>query len=97
MGIKRFLGIQTETLARTGTTSTTSTLTCRGLANGRDKQGLYANTGVINLLLAEARVDDVHHSVDGDGGFGNVGGNDHFSTAGGSRFEYKLLLLRRKS
>jgi len=46
-----------------------------------------------NLLLGEARVDDVNDSVDGDGGFGDVGGDDDFSGSGRRSLKDLFLLI----
>lgn len=45
------------------------------------------------LFLHLARVDDVHHVVDGHGGLSNVGGDDDLGDAFGGAVENRLLLL----
>lgn len=99
--LEGLLRVQPEALSRLGTTGTTGTLLGRGLGDGGDKEGLDADARVVDLLLAEARVDDVDDTVDGEGGFGNVGGDDALATgtaalAGGAGglVEDALLLLR---
>mmetsp|Transcript_9971 Transcript_9971/g.40376 ORF Transcript_9971/g.40376 Transcript_9971/m.40376 type:complete len:224 (+) Transcript_9971:1067-1738(+) len=56
-------------------------------------QGRHAALGIVGLLLGLARVDDVEHVRDGDGGLGNVRADHHLPLAGRRRLEN--LLLRR--
>lgn len=51
---------------------------------------------VVALLPREARVDHVTDSRDGDGGFGDVGGDDQFPRVGGNGVEGADLLLGGK-
>ncbi|KAI6768899.1 hypothetical protein HG531_011088 [Fusarium graminearum] len=99
--LEGFLCVKSETLSGLCTTSTTSSLLGRGLRDGRNQKGLDTDTRVVNLLLAETGVHDVDDTVNGQTGFGDVGGNDDLTaraTALAKRcrslVEDALLLMR---
>jgi len=48
----------------------------------RDHQRFHSCPGIVTLLLAEPRVNDVNNTINCDGGLGDVCGDDHFSRSG---------------
>jgi hypothetical protein len=53
-------------------------LVAAGLACPNQLQILHPAANIKAHFLAEAKIDDVAHSEDSDGGFGDVGGDDDF-------------------
>jgi len=97
------LGVEPEALSGSRPSSSTSSLLSTSLRDRADEQRLDSDPGVVDLLLEESRVDDVDDSVDGEGGFGDVGGDDDlpsWSSSGDGRWrcwvEDSLLLIGRK-
>lgn len=97
------LGVQPEALSGPGTTSPAGALGCACLRDRADEQGLDSDPGVVDLLLREARVDDVDDAVDRERRLGDVGRDDDLASGGTTRrtrsgclVEDALLLLRRQ-
>jgi len=57
----------------------------RHLRDGRHDEGVHAHPGVEDFLLAEAGIHHVDDPVDGEGGLGDVGGDDALARAWGGR------------
>jgi hypothetical protein len=72
-----------------------------GFRDGTDKQGLYSETRIVDLLLGEARIYHIHYPIDGQRSLSNIGGHYDLATRNAilvlawSLFEDSLLLLRR--
>ena len=86
--------VQAEAFARCDATRSTGSLIGRRLRYGRDDERLHAGACVVGLLLAEARIDDVHDAVDGERRLGDVGGEDDFARVRRSGLEYLDLHVR---
>lgn len=96
-GIEALLGVESVALAGCLTSRTTGALKCRGLGDFGYEEGVESEIGAELLDLCFTSVNDVTHARDGDGGFGNVGGEDDFAGVGGwGGEEDALLLFRRK-
>jgi hypothetical protein len=80
-------GVESVALSRTGTTRTTGTLTGLSLRDRSDDERVHSESRVVGVLLREPRVDDVVDSVDGEGRFGDVGGENDLAGAGRRRVE----------
>jgi hypothetical protein len=50
-----------------------------GFGNGREFESIESGTGVEVHLPGESGIDDGFDAIDGDGGFGDVGGEDNFA------------------
>ena len=66
-------GVQSETLSRSCSSSTSSPLIRTSFTDRTDQQTLHSNPRVVNLLFRESRIDDVDDSIDSEGSFGDVG------------------------
>jgi hypothetical protein len=66
------------------------------LGNGRDNEALHARLGVVALLLAEPRVDDVLDAVDGERCLCNVGGQHALARPLGSGLKDLSLKIGRQ-
>ena len=64
------------------------------LGYGSGEQRVDAPCRMVHANLGEAGVDDVHDAVDGEGGLGDVGSEDHFPRAG-RRPRHRRLLFGR--
>ena len=79
------------TLSRPGAPGTSGPLIGIGLGDGVDLEGVHADAGVVDLEFAVAGVHDVHDTVHGEGGLGNVGGDDAFAgSVGGFHEDFRL-------
>lgn len=73
---KGVLRVQPEAFAGTDSAGSAGSLSCRSSRTWRDDERLHAVSRVVGVLLDKAGIDDVDDAVDGDGRFGNVGGED---------------------
>mmetsp|Transcript_2661 Transcript_2661/g.9436 ORF Transcript_2661/g.9436 Transcript_2661/m.9436 type:complete len:429 (+) Transcript_2661:131-1417(+) len=87
------LGVQTEALARPGAACAACALLGLGARDGHHHERVHAHLAVVDVLLAEARVDHVEDAVHRKRGLGNVGGDDALARAGRRRLEDARLHL----
>ena len=85
------LGVQAVAFAGGFAAGATLALDGGGLGDGLHEQGVEAEAGAELLDLGLAAVDDEAHAGDGDGRFGDVGGQDHFAGLGRGGVEDELL------
>ena len=71
-------GVESEALASSHPASSAGSLVGRRLADWGHYQGLHSCSSVVRVLFAEAWVDHIDDVVDGETGFGNVGGQNNF-------------------
>mmetsp|Transcript_2472 Transcript_2472/g.8417 ORF Transcript_2472/g.8417 Transcript_2472/m.8417 type:complete len:500 (-) Transcript_2472:673-2172(-) len=88
--------VQTEALARSLATRAPSALPRLRPRRFDGIQHFHATPSCVFSLLDEARVDHVPHAVDGNGRFGNVGGQQHLASALRRRGEGLELRRRRQ-
>ena len=80
---KVFFGVQAQDEAGAGAACSTGALAGGGLADATDFEGGKACPGRGGGDACEAGVDDGGDAVDGDGGLGDVGGEDDLATRSG--------------
>ena len=80
-------------MTRAGTSCSTCSLVCARLGDPLDLERLDAGGRVIGSLFGPTAVDHVADTGDGEGCFGNVGGDDDESMTFGRRLEYPELLV----
>ena len=66
----------------------------RGPGDGYGEKAVHAGPGVIAQSPGQTAVDDDLHPFDGQAGFGDIGGQDHFTLFG--RKDGFFLLLKRQ-
>ena len=98
------LGVQTEALSRSRTSSTTSSLLRRGFGNRRNEQRLNSDTWIVDLLFTETGVNNVHNTVNSQRSFCNIRSYDDLTSWSSARsgrwrcwLENPLLLGWRQS
>lgn len=89
--------VQPVALARLGAAGAAGALGGGGAGHGHGGQRVDAGGGIVGAQLDEAAVDDIEDAVDGDGGFGDVGGEDHLAYVGGRGFKHGQLLRGRQA
>ena len=96
-------GVEAEAFTRPGAACSPRALLSGGFRDGGDEKGFNADAGVVDFLLAKARIDDVDNPINGKRGFGDIGGYDAlpsrsstFSSWWRGGLEDFLLLLRRQ-
>ena len=77
------LGPESDATARCDPAGPSGALLRGGLTDRFDEEHVDAATGVVAMNSSETRVDHVTHPFDGDGGFGDVGGDDYLATVTG--------------
>ena len=81
-GLKGGFCVQAKALAGSCTSCSARSLLGGCLGNGRYEKTFNAASRVINLLFAEAWIDDVNNAVDRQRRLGNVGADDAFPPGG---------------
>mmetsp|Transcript_52130 Transcript_52130/g.124170 ORF Transcript_52130/g.124170 Transcript_52130/m.124170 type:complete len:236 (+) Transcript_52130:600-1307(+) len=74
------LCVESVALAWASSTGSAGALCGRCLGDRAHQQGLLPNARVVDLLLGEARIHDVHNAIYSNGGFSNVRRYNHLPT-----------------
>lgn len=80
-------GIEAVSFPWAGSTSAAGTLGGVGLRDWCDLESVHAHTWVVDFEFRETGVDNEHNSVDSEGGFGDVGGDDDFASTAFTLFK----------